>query len=275
MTGYSLAPALDRANIADYVTLFHESFPGDGKLTESYLDWQYLRNPHGQVMGFDAFDEEGNLAAHYAIMPRIYTIGGIEYPAALSINTATHPNHQGKGLFTKLAQATYDRAAAAGIQFVVGAANGNSVGGFTRKLGFANLGQIRLYIGLRASRAREQDLYLAADGRWLRWRLENPSRQYLSTALASGGRSISTVINRVPFHLGAISGNGEDLDVRRNRLPLPGFSPVFSASPPVAAKLPLRFQPSPWHVIWKDLAPGIDENLRTSLRMDGLSMDTF
>jgi GNAT superfamily N-acetyltransferase len=143
MSDYVLVPSLERATVADYVVLFAQSFAGDNKLNASYLGWQYESNPHGKVIGMDAFlgDE---LAAHYAIIPRRYRLGVQIFDAALSVNTATHPQHQGKGLFTKLAAATYELAAQRGVKFVVGAANANSVGGFTRKLGFTALGQIRL-----------------------------------------------------------------------------------------------------------------------------------
>ncbi|MEN9544092.1 MAG: hypothetical protein RLZZ598_925, partial [Pseudomonadota bacterium] len=177
MPEYAFVPALERASAEDYVHLFEASYGGDDKLSTKYLEWQYLHNPDGRVIGFDAFlgDE---LAAHYAIIPRCYTLGGAIFKAALSVNTATHPGHQGKGLFIKLAHATYQAAAERGVQFVVGVANAQSVGGFTRKLGFSEVGQVRLHSGFGApARADEAlDLKLSAD--WLSWRLANPSRRY-------------------------------------------------------------------------------------------------
>lgn len=274
MSDYVFSPALTRAGIADYVDLFNIAFAGDSKLSAQYLDWLYVQNPHGRVIGFDAFSD-GELAAHYAIMPRRYILDGNAYAAALSINTATHPSHQGRGLFTRLAEVTYAHAAEQGVRFVVGAANANSVGGFIRKLGFHNLGQIRLYFGLAAPAAAADELTLAADIPWLRWRLANPSRRYTALALSGGDWSISTKVNRLPFHLGRVGAAEDALDVDPQALPIPGLSPVFSRSPPKGPRLPLGFQPSPWHVIWKDLADGLSGDLRSALRMDGLSMDTF
>lgn len=277
MADYRFVPALSEATISDYVELFSLAFAGDSKLTAEYLSWLYVENPHGRVIGTDAFDGD-RLAAHYAIMPRKYVIGERHYSAALSINTATHPEHQGRGLFTKLAEATYSAAADGGVAFVIGAANANSVGGFTRKLGFEGLGQIRLYPGFDAPNPGQGELDLSWDADWLKWRLANPSRTYAVRRNGKGRFSISTRVKGIPFHLARRSepANADAaLAGTSGSLPLPGFAPVFGPTPPGGPALPLRYQPSPWHVIWRTLAPGLDADLPRRLRMDGLSMDTF
>lgn len=277
MAEYRLVPALSEAKILDYVELFSLAFAGDSKLTAKYLNWLYVENPHGQVIGTDAFDGD-RLAAHYAIMPRKYVIDGRRYDAALSINTATHPDHQGRGLFTRLAEATYTAAADGGVAFVIGAANANSVGGFTRKLGFDGLGQIRLYPGLDAPDPGQDELDLSWDAAWLQWRLANPSRTYAVRRNGKGRFSVSTRVKGIPFHL---ARRLEPSNIERalaktgQTLPLPGLAPVFGPTPQRRPALPLRYQPSPWHVIWRTLAPGLDAELPRRLRMDGLSMDTF
>jgi len=274
MSDYTFSPALERAGIAEYVKLFETAFPGDTKLSAAYLEWLYIQNPHGRVIGTDAFAGD-RLAAHYAIMPRRYALGGQSYDAALSINTATHPDHQGKGLFTKLADATYERAAAQGVRFVLGAANANSVGGFTRKLGFTALGQIRLYLGFQPPAATGDDLDLMTDDHWIAWRLANPSRVYTSRRLGNGDACISTRVRGVPFHLGRLRAADLGFQPANQLAPLPGFSPVFASPSPNGLKLPAKYQPSPWHVIWRELDPALSPSARTQLRIDGLAMDTF
>lgn len=281
MPNYTLVPALERASIDDYVDLFNKSFGGDDKLNARYLDWQYLRNPDGRVIGFDAFlgDE---LAAHYATIPRRYGVAGSDHKAALSVNTATHPAHQGKGLFTKLADATYREAAARGVQFIVGVANGQSVGAFTRKLGFTELGRVRLYAGFKAVRAEQEALDLRVTADWLAWRLANPSRRYERVRHADGSTSLSTSLKGIPFRFARIDTQVLQESRVEAAIPaasgiVPGLSPYFAASNSVGLRLPLplKMQPSPWHVIWRSLDAGCDATLASRLRLDGLAMDTF
>ena len=54
------------------------------------------------------------LAAHYVVLPIRAAVGGQPVAAALSLNTATHPDYQRRGLFVRLAEATYEMARGAG-----------------------------------------------------------------------------------------------------------------------------------------------------------------
>ncbi|RZT41348.1 GNAT family N-acetyltransferase [Cupriavidus agavae] len=121
--------------LREYAELFRASFPDAGHLNETYLKWLYSENPSGKVVGFDAY-AEGRLAAHYVTVPADVFIQGVRQRGLLSLNTATHPDFQGKGLFTELARRTYERGAELGFNFVYGVANANSTPGFIRKLGF-------------------------------------------------------------------------------------------------------------------------------------------
>jgi GNAT superfamily N-acetyltransferase len=274
MPDYSLAPALGRADIDAYVQLFDRSFEGDAKLGRPYLDWQYVGNPHGKVIGTDAFlgDE---LAAHYAVIPRRYRLGDRLFSAALSVNTATHPAHQGKGLFVRLAQETYAQAERDGLDFIVGVANAQSIGGFVRRLGFVELGQVRLGVMSTPAMPRHDELALDVTADWLAWRLANPARQYRQLRHFDGSMTIQTLVRSVPFNLARIPAASlpQGFDPPE-ALPI-GLVPAYGPGKPPALRLPLRFQPSPWHMIWKPLRADLPPDLPSRLRFDGLSMDTF
>lgn len=280
MSDYVLHPVLSKASLSDYLRLFMDAFGADEKFTPEYLTWQYTANPHGRVIGFDAYLGE-ELAAHYVVIPRRYRSGCHDMLAALSLNTATHPAHQGKGLFVKLATATYEAAANLGVKFVVGAANANSVGGFTKRLGFQSRGQIRLQLALRAPSSREPALDLSLDEEWLTWRFANPSRRYVEARHSDGSSTVRTWVRNVPFNLcrvptGHLSATHVGSRVQRGLTVLPALTPVFGpGSDGAGFRLPLRMQPSPWHVIWRSLSSDADEDLAGRLRFGGLSMDTF
>lgn len=154
---------------------------GNQALTPTYLRWQYLDNPAGPVVGYNAYTN-GILVSHYAAIPVAAAVHGSPAKGLLSLNTATDPAHSGKGLFTRLANMTYETAKSSGFQYVIGVANDNSVYGFTQKLGFEALGELetRFVIGELAYRNRQPPPSLQPlwHGPSLEWRLSNPKALY-------------------------------------------------------------------------------------------------
>jgi GNAT superfamily N-acetyltransferase len=141
--------AIDSVSIASYLSLLGDAFGKLELFTKEYIQWQYADNPDGNIVGFNAYDGE-TLAAHYVTQPMQAVVRGVEMKGLLSLNTATHPQHQGKGLFVKLANQTYSYAAEQGYDFVIGVANQNSVHGFTKKMGFQLVGQLHALLGIGA-----------------------------------------------------------------------------------------------------------------------------
>lgn len=277
MADYTLVPVCQRATIEDYLSLFRHTFGNEEKFNEHYLRWQYLQNPHGAVIGFDAY-HGSELAAHYAVIPRSYQQGAQKFTAALSLNTATHPDHQGKGLFVSLASATYEAAAKSGIQFVLGVANANSVPGFVRRLGFFEVGQVNLRLNWRAPLRAESALDISLQEEWLTWRFSNPSRRYEKVSHDDGTSTIRTWVKHVPFNVCRVPTEmlvGIKTLTPSKSTVCPALSPFFGPDSPSGLVLPKSFQPSPWHVIWKPLTPAFENAQIGQLRFDGLSMDTF
>jgi GNAT superfamily N-acetyltransferase len=275
LAGYTIEPLLSRASIKDYVRLFAAAFPGSQKLTEQYLEWLYTRNPDGMAIGADAFIGD-ELAAHYVTIPRRYRLGDDLVDAVLSVNTATHPDHQRKGLFQKIATATYDNARSNGFEFVVGAANAQSTHGFVNRLGFELLGQIRL--ALWCERQTEPDMRLDQSPEWLSWRLANPQARYFLTRAGADSYRIKTVQHGITFTLGTARADllqqaGLSLPIRTMPY-LPSLTPIFPV-PRRGLMLPTRLQLSPWNVIMLPLAKPIPCGAATRLLYDGLAMDTF
>lgn len=134
------------ASVEGHVKLFARAFPGATHFEGPYLNWLYLSNPAGLVVGTDAW-VEGRLAATYVTIPARLRVDGVQVRGLLSLNTATDPDFQGKGLFTRLATAVFERAAREGYACVYGIANANSTPGFTRKLGFELVEPLRAAIG--------------------------------------------------------------------------------------------------------------------------------
>ena len=167
----------DYAQLQSYAELLNASFPQARPFTVEYLDWLYNKNPAGQAVGYDAWFGE-QLAAHYVTVPVYLMLEGEVSKGLLSLNTATHEAHRGKGLFTELAKRTYAAAQEQGLSAVVGVANGNSAPGFIKKLAFSPICTLDAYIGMgNPAFSAAEALHQASSFRrhWtadeLRWRI--------------------------------------------------------------------------------------------------------
>ena len=58
----------DESAYADYVDLFSQCFPGNGRFTREYLDWLYRCNPDGRAVGVDAWTEIDWLRTMYVYL---------------------------------------------------------------------------------------------------------------------------------------------------------------------------------------------------------------
>lgn len=114
--------------------------------TNSYIEWLYRASPEGEEVATNERENE-RLLGHYAIVPHTYIVDGQSLRFGLSLNTAVAETARGKGLFTSLAQKTYEQAEREGIDAIIGVANANSTPGFVKKLGFRLLGGLPVTVG--------------------------------------------------------------------------------------------------------------------------------
>lgn len=255
----------DPATIARYGDLFAACFPGVNKFTPAYLDWLYLANPDGQAVGYDAWDGE-RLAAHYVCVPARAWVEGQEVLVLLSLNTATHPDYQGKGLFTKLAAMTFEAGAAAGFDGVYGVANANSTPGFVRKLGFQLVRPLEARIGIGRLRhgARPAPATLSFERSWsdaaLAWRCANPHNPVTRSDDAKQRQFFAPAIGA---HLPAYAelGPGAGVDgARASFAPLRlfiGLTPDGTANYWNYISIPMKLRPSPLNLIYRSFTPRV------------------
>lgn len=167
-------------SIKEVTDLLNLCFPKSIDIeTFDYIKWEYDENPVGKIVGYNAFS--GNiLAAHYVAMPIYMNIDGKKNLGLLSLNTATHPEHRGKKLFTYLAERTYQYAAENGYKFVIGVANANSTHGFIKYLKFKLIGPLTFKIGMGTNLYPEKAYTYSRywDNTLIEWRLKNPSYKY-------------------------------------------------------------------------------------------------
>jgi GNAT superfamily N-acetyltransferase len=266
MGGLVLRPAgVTAPQLAAYADLLSRVFGPSPKFSAEAIAWRYRDNPSGQVVGTDAWDGE-RLAAHYVTCATEAVIDGTPTRGLLSLNTATDPEYQGRGLFTRLAEATYEAGRAAGYAFVIGVANANSTPGFLRRLAFQHVAPLQAGVLLRAPR-RFEPATLQFRGDWrddlLAWRLANPAGRYV---VARHGELIGVwSATQLPLiHCGAFLPGGSALPLQA-RGPL-GATLFIGLEPRwrLAGFLPIpeRSRPSPLNLIWRPLADGVPRELR-------------
>ena len=276
---------LDDESFAAYAALFAACFPKSGKFSSAYLAWLYRDNPHGKAIGFDARDG-GKLAAHYVCIPVAVVLQGRPVRAMLSLNTATHPQYQGRGLFTRLAEQTYSRAAELGIAAVCGVANGNSTPGFTRKLGFALIEPLQAAVGVGRLSIDPEQAANTAGFRYawsraaLAWRCASPAGP---VALRLQGNRLQCAARAAG---GALHAYAElaapDFVLPEQRTSLHWAKPrLFLGLVPGQAgigsylAIPQRLRPSPLNFIFRPLSREVEAPRRGEISLSFLDFDAY
>ncbi|HTD34284.1 MAG TPA: GNAT family N-acetyltransferase [Candidatus Elarobacter sp.] len=274
MTGYTFERvAVDDPSLERSAALLRAVFPS-AHYTAELLRWQYRDNPAGAIIGWNAVAGDGSLAAHYVVQPLDARLDGVAERGALSFNTATHPAHQGKGLFTELGRRTYASAAEAGYGHVVGVANANSTPGFTRKLGFALVAQLHARIGLRT--APGEDAAAAYERTWTpasaAWRAANPHGRYRAVGDRLYAATPQPLIRALLARGRAFENTASDsLGFRPIDLWL-GLEP--GGTPP-GVDIPARLRPSPLNFIFLDLRGANRAVPRDGVRFRAADFDPY
>ncbi len=253
---------LDDEGIRAITGLLRQVFPDALHFTEEVVRWEYTANPDGPAVGFNAW-MGGELAGHYVTIPLLAKVNGREERGLLSLNTATAPEHQGKGLFTKLADSTYRYAEKQGYGFVIGVANANSTPGFIRKLGFQLVAPLRAMAGVGPLR-RVDAGDLQYEHLWhrdaLQWRLSHPLYRYsvkreagldllMSERTQMGGRLLLAAVDPAVM-------KGVVLPEFSGSAPFRiwvGLDPGLDWRLRPYLNIPMKLRPSPLNLIFKDL----------------------
>ncbi|TSJ43193.1 GNAT family N-acetyltransferase [Mucilaginibacter corticis] len=126
---------LSVSNIADLAVLNMAVYGRElplGFFQKKY-DTVYTGTSH---VGFIAYNLKHLPIAFYGLVPTLLWYKGGTILAAQSVDTMTHPDYRGLGLFVKLAEQTYRICGAEGIRLIFGFPNQNSFPGLANKLGW-------------------------------------------------------------------------------------------------------------------------------------------
>lgn len=128
------------------IKILHDIIFGND-ISDSFLPNKFNTSEFGaSPIGFIACDENNVPVAFYGVYPCTMIYRGKRFLVAQSGDTMTHPEHQGKGLFTQLAQLTYEACKSEGIHLVFGFPNENSYPGFVKRLGWTHFDNLSVYL---------------------------------------------------------------------------------------------------------------------------------
>ena len=104
--------------------------------------WKHERNPFGRSFAWVA-ERDGRVVAVRLFMRWMFLRGGSTLHAVRAVDTATHPDHQGHGLFTALTTHALEACRAEGVAFVFNTPNAQSRPGYL-KMGWREVGRPRV-----------------------------------------------------------------------------------------------------------------------------------
>lgn len=108
--------------------------------------FKHVDNPFGKSLVLLAL-EEGRIVGVRAFMRWKWQMGNNVYSAFRAVDTATHPDYQGKGIFKKLTLKAIDIAKKSGDHFVFNTPNSNSKPGYL-KMGWEEISKLKIQIKL-------------------------------------------------------------------------------------------------------------------------------
>lgn len=126
-------------NLQNFCDLYHLCF--NDKIDTNIVRQRYLQNPLDDLQMCVAIDNH-KIVANYSVSPTLLSKGDYKWKAALSLNTMTHPDYVGQGLFVKLADELNTQLKGEGYEMVYGFPNYISNRTFVAKLQWRNIYEI-------------------------------------------------------------------------------------------------------------------------------------
>jgi len=122
----------------------------DGDPNEAFYSWKHDQNAFGVSPAWIAESPDGDLVGLRVFLRwRFLGTDGVPFDAVRAVDTATHPDWQGKGIFTKLTLGALPELAASGVDAVFNTPNDKSRPGYL-KMQWQIVGRVPVALRLRS-----------------------------------------------------------------------------------------------------------------------------
>jgi ribosomal protein S18 acetylase RimI-like enzyme len=274
----------DPADFDRTVELMALGFPGVGKFSPTFLQWQYYDNPAGPPLGCN-IEDGGRLIGHLMGIPLKVTLQGRPTVVTLIMNVATHPDYRGRGLFLELVRRVTAMSAERGHAAVVGVANSQTIRAYETKLGFQNVAGLEAHVELLPQkidfdRALETAVFARTwDDATLAWRLKNPANPLRIAGSLFGGLVVEGA-STMPLvrARGVIPRKGLSTPapgIVMGPAVVLGLTPKGTATRNLAVTVPERLRPSPLRLIYINHAKPDDRLDPDRVLFSFLDFDAF
>ena len=216
--GVSVRPFI-RTDLPRVLELLNAALGGGpaGRRPPEFFEWKHLQNPFGPSLLLVA-EQDNQLIGLRAFMRWRFVTGGRSINAVRAVDTATHPNHQGKGAFSRLTRTALETLGDE-VDLVFNTPNGKSGPGYL-KMGWREVGRVPVAIRVR------HPLRLLAGG-CARIRPEPPARAELAARVLERTASVAGLLEREPVPAGLATARGLDyMRWRYGAAPLLGYRAV-------------------------------------------------
>lgn len=123
--------------------------------SEALWKWKHLDNPFGKSPILLA-EENGQLIGVRAFLKWEYLENGKIHHACRAVDTATHPDHQGKGIFKNLTLSLIDEIREDGVNLIFNTPNSKSIPGYI-KMGWEKWGKLPLKLNFHFKKYKKQE----------------------------------------------------------------------------------------------------------------------
>lgn len=115
--------------------------------SEEYWRWKHVENPFGKSPILIAIDKNVIAGVRAFMCWQWHMPNGNLLKSVRAVDTATHPDYQGKGIFKKLTLSLLDRCKQNGTDFVFNTPNASSKPGYL-KMGWVEVGKLPVNLAL-------------------------------------------------------------------------------------------------------------------------------
>lgn len=131
-----------------------------------YFEWKHVANPFGRSPAWVAIDGDRIVGFRTFLRWEFEDAGGVVRRAVRAVDTATHPEYQGRGIFRLLTMAAVEAMIADDVQFVFNTPNDQSRPGYL-KMGWVEVGRPATSVRVRSPQALVRMLSSRVPaGRW-------------------------------------------------------------------------------------------------------------
>ena len=188
---------------------------------EAFFRWKHLENPAGPSPMWVATDQGRLVGVRVFLRWRFVSGAGRELDAVRAVDTATHPDAQGRGVFSRLTRHALDELRDEGVDFVFNTPNDQSRPGYL-KMGWQVVGRVPVAVRPRSPRA----LLAMARARVpaQKWSLATPAGRPAPRVLAD-----RSALDELLGRLAPADGRADGLATRRDGEHLGwryGFAPL-------------------------------------------------